>query len=205
MPRYVKAHEAAEYYHISESNLRKWAREKKITTTRTPGGHFRYILPDPTDVPQQPDSDGWTPNVIYVRVSSAKQHEDLQRQSLRLQQLYPNHTLVQDIGSGLNYQRKGFQALLERLFQGHIKHVVVAHQDRFCRFGYDFFCWMFQQFGAILESVEQPPTDGEDMVNDIMEIFTVFTARYYGRRSHSKNHQPKVSVLPEQRAKRVVS
>jgi len=195
MPVHVKAHDAASYYGTSISNVRKWAREGAIPVDRTPGGHFRYVLPDPE--PDVPDDDRWTENIVYARVSSRKQSDDLRRQATSLLAKYPGFTLVKDIGSGINYQRPGFRSILERLFQGHVRRVVVAHQDRFSRFGFDFFQWLFERFGAVLESVEQPSAaSGADMVADIMEVFTVFSARYYGRRKY--HPQPENQDLPEQ-------
>jgi predicted site-specific integrase-resolvase len=71
---------------------------------------------------------------------------------------------------------------LEQLFQGNIKKVVVAHQDRFTRFGFDFFQWMFTQFGSVLETMEDKKS------NDLMEILT---ARYYGKRKYNSNTESK--------------
>lgn len=201
MPRRVKASEAAIYYGTSIPNVRKWAREGVVPAERTPGGKNLYILPDPA--PDVPSDDTWTGNIVYARVSSRKQADDLERQAQSLVQRYPGYTLVKDVGSGINYQRPGFRAILERLFQGHVQRVVVAHQDRFTRFGYDFFQWLFKHFGAVLESVEHPNADaGEDMVADIMEVFTVFSARYYGRRKY--HEKPKVALVPKRRAKGTV-
>jgi putative resolvase len=186
----VKAHEAAEYYGISISNVRKWGREGAIPTERTPKGHYIYIIPECCKQSEPASPEDWSDSIIYARVSSKKQKGDLLRQVQTLQSKYPNYTLLQDIGSGLNYERKNFRSLLERLFQGKIRRVVVSHQDRFCRFGFDFFQWLFQYFGATLESMEHPnPETGDSMVADIMEIFTVFTARYYGRRKYHPNHE----------------
>ena len=183
----VKASEASRYYGISISNLRKWAREGSIPVKQTPRGHYQYIIPihsDTSDHTERTDNE-WTPYIIYARVSSRKQEGDLERQVRYLSNLYPTFTIIRDIGSGINYQRKGFQDILERLFKGDIKKVVVAHQDRFVRFGFDFFEWLFTQFGAVLESVDHQNADPEsDLVGDIMEIFTVFTSRYYGRRKY---------------------
>lgn len=187
MLKSVKANEAAEYYNTSLSNLRKWARDGKIEADITPGGHYNYFIPvtNKDEIEYSP-KDGWNGNIIYSRVSSRKQIEDLKRQSQYLRNKYPEYTVIEDIGSGINYKRKGFQEILEQLFSGNIKKVVVAYPDRFSRFGFDFFQWIFERFGAILESVEVPGENtGEDLVSDIMEIFTVFTARYYGKRKYS--------------------
>ena len=191
MPLLVKAHDAADYYHISLSHLRKWARDGLIDTSKTPGGHYLYHIPASTDPIASPESCKWCPNVIYSRVSSSKQRDDLSRQSAFLKSKFPGYTLIEDVGSGINYKRPGFRAILEQLFQGNIKTVMVAHPDRFSRFGFDFFQWLFSQFGAVLDSVEKPKSDsGEDLVEDIMEIFTVFTARYYGARKYINLDNP---------------
>lgn len=186
----VKASEAAKYYDISIPNLRKWAREGSIPVEHTPGGHYNYVIPiRPSLSEDEPVNGEWTPYVVYTRVSSRKQEDDLDRQVRYMSNLYPEYTVVRDIGSGINYKRKGFQTILERLFKGDIKKVVVAHQDRFVRFGFDFFEWLFQQFGAVLETVDRENANTQDdLVGDIMEVFTVFTARYYGRRKYQ--HRP---------------
>jgi len=139
-----------------------------------------------------------TGHIIYTRVSSRKQQADLKRQSSWLHKRYPRYKLVTDIGSGINYARPGFKTILEALYKGHIKHVVVAHKDRFSRFGFDFFTWMFSQFGAQLTAVENESTVANttvELAQDLMEIITVFSARYHGRRKYSM--LKKVKVLPK--------
>ncbi len=194
MPRKLKAHEAAEYYGTSISNLRKWAREGRIDVEETPGGHYLYIVPIEDDPITKPDTAKWNPYIVYSRVSSRKQREDLGRQSRFLKTKFPSYTLIEDIGSGINNKRPGFRTILEQLFKGNVKKVVVAYPDRFSRLGYDFFEWMFTQFGATLECVEKPDTDkGDELVDDIMEVFTVFTARYYGQRKYDHHEEDKDS------------
>lgn len=185
--RKVKAKEAAKHYNTSVSNLRKWAREGSIPSETTPKGHYTYIIPIiTTPIIQPTTSDSSFPKeIIYARVSSRKQSEDLKRQSRYLSTFYPNYHLVTDIGSGINFKRKGFKTILEQLIKGNIKKVVVAYKDRFTRFGFDYFQWMFQQYGAVLESLDQEDLDSrEDLLSELMEVITVFTARYYGRRKY---------------------
>lgn len=194
MPRRLKAHEAAEHYGTSVSSLRRWAREGRIEVEETPGGHYLYIIPTEEDTIAKADKTNWTPNIIYSRVSSKKQREDLGRQSSFLKSKFPNYMLIEDIGSGINNKRHGFRTILEQLFKGNVKKVVVAYPDRFSRLGYDFFEWLFSQFGAVLESMEQPDTDkGDELVDDIMEVFTVFSARYYGQRKYGHCEEDKDS------------
>lgn len=190
MPIKVKAKEAAEFYSISESNLRKWAREGRIPAERTVAGNFIYLIPTEGDEEKVPVVENWSENIIYTRVSSRKQITDLRRQADFLIEKFPGYTVVKDVGSGINYKRKGFQAILDKLFSGSVKKVVVAHQDRWSRFGFDFFQWLFSKFNAVLESVDSPTkANGEDLVGDIMEIFTVFSARYYGKRKYTKREK----------------
>jgi predicted site-specific integrase-resolvase len=117
-------------------------------------------------------------------VSSKKQEVNLKNQIKYLKGKYPKYKVVSDVGSGINYKRAGFKWILQQLFKGNIKEVVVASKDRFSRFGFDLFEWIFSEFGAVLKSASQYEED-EDFVGDIMEIFTVFTARYHGRRRYN--------------------
>ena len=188
----VKASEASQYYKTSISNIRKWARDGSIPVQQTPKGHYNYIIPVPTKntVVQDNEDQNFPKEIIYTRVSSKKQKEDLQRQSRYLSTFYPSYHLITDIGSGINYRRKGFKTILEQLIKGNIKKVVVAYKDRFTRFGFDYFQWMFQQYGAVLESMDQEELDSrEDLLSDLMEVITVFTARYYGRRKYKTDKE----------------
>ena len=186
--RLLKAKEAAEYYNLSISHIRKLAREGKIEVIPTIGGHYRYVIK--SDETEENTSDTTSENIIYARVSSKKQQNDLQRQIIKLQRAFPNFEIITDIGSGINFQRKGFKRIMELLFQGKIRKVMVASQDRFSRFGFDFFQWIFNQFDATLESVNTAKINSnEELADDLMEIITVFTSRYYGRRSHQDDNK----------------
>ena len=190
MGRYVKLDIAKTYYNVSSATLRRWARDGQINYKATNGGHYRYYI-DEYDDPNTIISSG--EYIIYARVSSAKQHQDLQRQISSLQAEFPKYKLVTDIGSGINYQRKGFQTILEQLFNRNIKEVVVAYPDRWSRLGFDLFEWIFEKFGAKLTYINQNnKTPQEELLSDVMEVFTVFSARYYGSRKYkSKNNKTK--------------
>lgn len=196
--RHVKAHEASAYYGVSTPQVRWLARHGRIPHQRTPGGHIIYLLPvEPDEVPDATVPDTWNPFIVYARVSSRKQVDDLTRQASYLQNRYPTAALITDVGSGINYERPGFKTILERLFKGDVKQVVVAHSDRFSRFGFSFFQWLFTQFDAELLALDVHGSDGDDLVADIMEIFTVFTARYHGRRRYGHPGE-EVQVLPNE-------
>ena len=194
----LKAADAAKHYGVAISTIRGWARKGQIPVERIGTGHYRYIVYRDDPVASNNQLSG---HIIYTRVSSRKQEADLQRQSNWLQKRYPGYKLITDVGSGINYARPGFKTILESLFKGNIKQVVVAHKDRFSRFGFDFFSWMFSQFGAQLIAVENESSVRNttiELAQDLMEVITVFSARYHGRRKYSMHK--KVTVLPKQRA-----
>ena len=209
MTQYVKAATAAEYYHTSISNMRRWASKGTILAERGPKGQYRYIIPkENTSDSSTPivEHNNISPFIIYARVSSRKQAGDLQRQISLLQKQFPTYTVVNDIGSGINFERKGFKSILEHLFNGTVKKVVVAHNDRFSRFGFEFFQWLFTQFHAELVSMDKNSTHSpaDDLTDDIMEIFTVFTARYYGRRKYGNNGNQKTENLPNENSEGIL-
>lgn len=181
---YVSPSNAAKYHNVCPATLRLWADEGNIDFIKTDGGHRRYKLPaEPTTEAK---------SYIYCRVSSKKQEKDLQRQIEFLKKAYPNHGVIQDIGSGLNFKRQGFRTILEQLFKGDIKEVVISSPDRFSRLGAnDFFGWLFKNFGGKLtiHSKAKCKNPNEELAEELIEIITVFTARYHGRRSYENNEE----------------
>jgi predicted site-specific integrase-resolvase len=182
---FVKSNIAVKFYNVDDSTLRRWARNGKIKTEITNGNQWRYWIDSIESGDINSGSDIKPEFICYARVSSVKQKADLQTQVTYLRQHYPTYTIITDIGSGINYKRPGFKRILEGVFRGTIKKVMVANRDRFSRFGFDLFEWIFQEHGATLESIQKGDTDGQDIVTDLMEIITVFSARYYGKRKYS--------------------
>lgn len=170
--------EASEYYNVSKQTLRRWETEGKIKAFKTEGGHRRY------QKKEKPENKTGQ-KIIYTRVSSSKQKKDLSRQTNLLKKIYPGHKLITDVGSGLNYSRKGFKTILEQLFQNNISEVVVAYKDRWSRFGFEMFEWVFELHGAkLLVCKNKLKTPEQELAEDLMSITTVFTSRYYGSRKY---------------------
>lgn len=186
MSNFVPSRKAQAFYKVKEQTLRDWASAGKINFITTAGGHRRYSI-----IEQQEHKK----SIIYARVSSKKQEDDLDRQVKYLQKRYPNHEVITDIGSGINYKRKGFRRILEQLFKRNIEEVVVSTGDRFSRFGRDLFEWIFEQFGAKLtiHNNKRYKSTQEELSEDLMEIITVFSARYYGRRKYKDSESPFLS------------
>lgn len=170
---------------VSKETLRTWEAEGKITATKTPGGHRRYNIPTFSK-----DAEPSYPHrcIIYARVSSSKQSSDMERQIEYLKDRFPTYEVISDIGSGINFKRKGLLSILDLAMQGKLKDVVVAHKDRLCRFGFEIFQHIFKHTGAtitIIDDSNDDPTD--DLSKDIISIITVFSARYHGSRKYNKD------------------
>jgi putative resolvase len=129
-------------------------------------------------------------NICYCRVSSQKQKEDLSRQIEYMKNKYPNHQIISDIGSGLNFKRKGLQEIMNLAIAGKVGEVVVAYKDRLARFGYDLIEIILKdQSNASIKILnkkeEQTPLD--EMTEDIVSIMNVYVAKINGlRKYHSK-------------------
>ena len=183
---------ACEFYGVTGNTLRSWASKDKIKFKRIPSGNRVYWIP----------RKGITGNItqrhkyIYARVSSSKQRNDLVRQSEKLRNKYPDYTLVTDIGSGLNYKRRGLLKLLEQSNKRLIECIVVSSKDRLCRFGFELLEWQFLQNNTklvVLEDTDKTPE--QEFTEDILAILQVFACRWNGKRRYRiENTESKIAL-----------
>lgn len=179
MKKYVTPKEAAAYYGVNISTLRRWDNAGKLDSIRTPGNQRRFCIDD-----ERPTS---KPIVAYARVSSYSQTDDLDRQVEFLRSKYPNAELISEVGSGLNFKRRQFLKILERICAHDISTLVVAHADRAVRFGFPLIEWLCQQNGVKLVVLNQRDLSPEaELVEDILSILHCFSARLYGLRKYQK-------------------
>jgi putative resolvase len=121
--------------------------------------------------------------IIYTRVSTHNQKDDLKNQVEFLKQYASGKGIIvdevfEDIGSGLNYNRKKWNKLLEDCMLGLIKTVIVAHKDRFIRFGYEWFERLLKSNGVeIIVVNNEKMSPQEEMVQDLINIIHVFSCR----------------------------
>lgn len=130
------------------------------------------------------------PTVGYARVSSHDQKNDLVRQRELLEAFCSakgwRHEVIADLGSGLNYRKKGLNHLLELILHKRIRRLVLTHKDRLLRFGWEliFALCEIQNIEIVIINKGEPPPFEEELAQDVIEIITVFSARLYGSRSH---------------------
>lgn len=183
--------DAAKELGVSVKTVRRWADSGKLRFERSPSGHRRFFLADikritPRDFNKLEDR----VTINYARVSSHDQKDDLTRQVQVLEAFSSSNgwqfETIQDLGSGLNYNKKGLQKLLKRIMQGDIGRLVITHKDRLLRFGSEIVFAMCEEFETevviINKSVEEV-TFEQELVTDMIELITVFSARLYGSRS----------------------
>ena len=188
---YLSISQASRFLGVSMTTLRRWEKIKKlIPSFRTPGNHRRYSINLLKKLLGRDDS---SKKIIvgYARVSSHDQKNDLKRQILRLESHlvneHKNETIViDDLGSGMNYKKKGLNKLLKMILSGGVSKIVLTHKDRLLRFGSELIFRICDYFHVEVEILEENKklSDEQVLAFDVLEVITVFSARLYGKRSH---------------------
>ena len=183
--------DAAKELGISTKTLRRWTDTGKIKFERSPTGQRRFFLADilritPRDFNQLDDRI----TINYARVSSHDQKADLVRQVQVLEAFSATNgwqfETIQDLGSGLNYNNRGLQKLLKRIMQGDVGRLVLTHKDRLLRLGAELvfaMCAEFETEAIIINKSKESVTFEQELVQDMIELITVFCARLYGSAS----------------------
>jgi len=179
--KYLPSRKACELLGVHPNTLRSWAKNGKINYIKTASGQRKYDVDAYLGIQREQDV------ICYCRVSSYKQKDDLQRQVEFMQEQYPNAEIIKDIGSGLNYKRKGLKAILERAMSGDKLQVVVAHKDRLMRFGFELIEWIVQRSGGEIVVLKQTHLSPEqELTADLLNILHVFSCRLHGLRNYKK-------------------
>lgn len=177
--------EAAKIKGVSASTLRRWELEGKLIPERTASGHRRYDLAQLLGIKSE-----LSYTIGYCRVSSYDQKDDLARQRQVLELFCAQngwqYQIIEDLGSGLNYSKKGLKRLIKLIVDSKVERLVLTHKDRLLRFGSELIFSLCEQFGTevlIINRTEDVSFE-EDLASDVLEIITIFSARLYGSKSH---------------------
>ncbi len=173
----------------SVNTLQKWDRKGILSAFRSPTNRRYYTHEQYLQYRGLISSEQGIV-IAYARVSSPSHKKDLALQKEALRAYCLEHGIkvdewVEDIGSALNYKRKGFNQIIEQIELGAVKRLVIGYQDRLVRFGYDWFEAFCQRHGTeILVMNGESFSPEEELVRDLLAIVTVFSARLHGLRSH---------------------
>jgi putative resolvase len=155
----------------SVNTLQKWDRKGILPAFRTPTNRHYYTHEQYLAYRGMISSEQGKV-IAYARVSSPSHKKDLATQ-------------VKDLGSALNYQRKGFNQISEQIELGHVKRLVIGYQDRLVCFGYNWFEAFCQRHGTeITVTGGEAFSPEEELVAKLIAIVTVFSARLHGLHSH---------------------
>jgi putative resolvase len=186
----VSIGKAAEVLGVSRHTLRRWEGSGKLLCDRTATGHRRYDVSRLMNQKAISIDDSDKKTYAYARVSSQDQKDDLSRQIHMLEMFCAAHgwsyEVVSDVGSGMNYKKRGLKRLLGAIDQQQIGRLVLTHKDRLLRFGSELIFGLCEARNVQIVIVNQgdEPTFEEELAQDVLEIITVFSARLYGSRSH---------------------
>ncbi|MCL2059160.1 MAG: IS607 family transposase [Oscillospiraceae bacterium] len=189
MEKYLTIGEASKELGVSISTLRRWDSSGKLKSEKTASGHRRYDITKlkPNSYRNEKQNDRKT--VAYARVSGQDQKNDLDRQKQVLEMYCAKqgwiYDVVSDLGSGMNYHKKGLKKLLNGIMSEDIGRLVVTHKDRLLRFGAElvFAVCEAKNVEVVILNQGEDTTFEEDLAKDVLEIITVFSARLYGSRS----------------------
>lgn len=194
----ITIQKAVKTYGVSVDTLRRWADQGSLPCWRSPNNVRMFRQ---TDLEKffnvHSDQIEQSKQIVYCRVSSSKQRDDLQRQIDFMQKRYPDHIVISDIGSGINFRRKGLQTILDTCLRRELKEVVVAHKDRLCRFGFELIEHVITASGGriIVLDDENHKSEEQELSDDLLSIVHVFNCRQMGRRRYNKSTDSKSENL----------
>lgn len=189
MTEYYSIHKFSKMIGVTPQTLRNWDKSGRLKPNHTAGNGYRYYSSDQLNqvLNIKPNTNRIV--VGYCRVSSNKQKDDLERQvenmkTYLLSQGEP-FEIIQDIGSGINYKNKGLRELIRRICQGQIKKVVVLYKDRLLRFGFELVEYIAELHNCEIEIIDNTKkTEQQELVEDLVQIITVFSCKLQGKRAN---------------------
>ena len=125
--------------------------------------------------------------ICYCRVSSNKQKEDLERQINFMKEKYPDYEIIKDIGSGLNFKRRGLNKIIEIAINGELEELLITYKDRLCRIGFELIENIIKKYSngkitIVNKSEEETPT--EEVTKDIISIMNIYVVKINGLRKY---------------------
>lgn len=193
---YLSIHKVAKIIGVTPQTLRQWDSTGYFVPEQRRSNGYRYYSKEQVDKFVEQFNTIKNKNRInigYCRVSTSKQKDDLLRQcenvELFLKTLNHPYQIIKDIGSGINYNKKGLLQLLELICKNKVDTIYILYKDRLVRFGFELIKYVAELHNTqivILDSEDK--TKEQELVEDLMQIVTVFSCRLHGKRA-SKTKQ----------------
>jgi predicted site-specific integrase-resolvase len=207
----MKGSDASVALGVHQRTLHLWDKNGKIETIRSPGGWRLYNVEKFLKDHDIEDSkyntkeekcirecinDSKVNDIIqnerlkicYIRVSSISQKDDLERQRQYMKIRYPNHIFIEDIGSGMNLNKRGIRKIIKLAIAGKVDELVVAYKDRLSRFGYELIEDLIDEYShgkIIVVNEDKDIEPEEELIKDTLQIMNIFVAKMNGLRKYS--------------------
>ncbi len=189
MRKYYSINEFSKILGVSAQTLRNWDKNGKLHPHHTSSNGYRYYSHEQLNQVMNIKPNLNRKIIGYCRVSSNKQKDDLQRQienmKLYLMAQGKPFEIISDIGSGINYKKKGLRELIKLITQNQVEKVVVLYKDRLLRFGFELVEYIASLYNCEIEIIDSTEkSEQQDLVEDLVQIITVFSCKLQGKRSN---------------------
>lgn len=196
MSRYITPQQAKQMFGFHPKTLNRWALANKIDFIRSVGGHARYSIDSLKQISYTEDN---RKIILYARVSTATQKDDLKSQSDYISKAYPQCRVISETGSGMNFKRKKFIEIMEAVARKEVKLIVIAHKDRLVRFGFEFIEWFCSINHCQIEIINNTyKTPHQELVDDFMAIMHCFSSKLYFLRRYKDEIKKEAEKLDNQ-------
>ena len=189
MSKYYSINKFSKILGVSAQTLRNGDKKGKLHPHHTSSNGYRYYSHEQLNqvMNVKPNLDRIV--IGYCRVSSNKQRDDLERQienmKLYLTAQGKPFEIISDIGSGINYKKKGLKELMKRISQNKVDKVVVFYKDRLLRFGFELVEYIASLYDCDIEIIDHTEkTEQQELVEDLVQIITVFSCKLQGKRAN---------------------
>ena len=177
---------------LDKQTIRKLVDQSQVDGYKTPSGQRRINRSSLqglcyNDFTNENEQTIQKQNFLYARVSTKKQMDDLSRQVKYLQQPeFTDYTIIQDIGSGINFKRKGLSTILDSCIQRTIGEIVIAHRDRLSRFAFELIELFVAKSGGKITVLDNDGNKSSEteLSEDLLSIIHIFNCRQMGKRSY---------------------
>lgn len=192
MEKHYPIAQFAELSGISKSTLRRYDKENKLKPAYiSSGGHRRYTESQLFELIGKKNNTNKI-NVGYVRVSSKKQIDDLERQYTLMESYLISKSkpfeIIKSVGSGVNYNNSSLNDLVDMVISGRVNKVFILYKDRLVRFGFDLLQSIFKRYGVEIEIINQQNNTAEDeLVTDLIQLVTDLSPKLNSEQKHIIN------------------
>ncbi len=186
--KYLSSKTVTQMLGVTAQTLRNWDKDGKLKPSYVKSNGYRYYSEESILAYTQERKTKKNLNVVgYVRVSSKKQTDDLDRQvnniKAYLDTKYSNYEIISDIGSGINYQKPGLKKLIEKINRKEVDLIVVLYKDRLLRFGFELVEYFAELNNVKIEVLDKIDNkQDQELVEDLVQIVTVFSCKIQGKR-----------------------